>query len=190
MGAQRPQFGSHRFVKRLTEAGLSEEVAEVLADEHAELSVSGGVATKTDLDAIRAEMATRPELAAVRAEMATKEELAAVRAEMATKSDLELVRAEMATKSELAAIRAELAAVRAEMATKEELAAVRADLVAVRAEMATKSDLRQEIDASEARIEQRLRNEILEARVSITKWMITTMMVFSGVVIAAMTALR
>ena len=188
MGAQRPQFGSHRFVKRLTEAGLSEEVAEVLADEHAELSVSGGVATKTDLDAIRAEMATRPELAAVRAEMAT--ELAAVRAEMATKSDLELVRAEMATKSELAAIRAELAAVRAEMATKEELAAVRADLVAVRAEMATKSDLRQEIAASEARIEQRLRNEILEARVSITKWMITTMMVFSGVVIAAMTALR
>ena len=183
MGAQRPQFGSHRFVKRLTEAGLSEEVAEVLADEHAELSVSGGVATKTDLDAIRAEMATRPELAAVRAEMATKEELAAVRAEMATKSDLELVRAEMATKSELAAIRAELAAIRAEMATKEEL-------VAVRAEMATKSDLRQEIAASEARIEQRLRNEILEARVSITKWMITTMMVFSGVVIAAMTALR
>ena len=147
MGAPRPQlpqFDSHRFVKRLTEAGLSEEAAEVLADEHAGLRVSGGVATKTVLDAIRAEMATKSELVAVRAEMATKEELAAVRAE----------------------------------------------IVAVRAEMVTKGDLRQEIAASEARIEQRLRNEILEARVSLTKWMITTMMVFSGVVIAAMTALR
>ena len=68
--------------------------------------------------------------------------------------------------------------------------ATKSDLELVRAEMATKSDLRQEIAASEARIEQRLRNEILEARVSLTKWMITTMMVFSGVVIAAMTALR
>lgn len=137
MGAQWPQFGSHRFVKRLTEAGLSEEVAEVLADEYAELSVSGGVATKTDLDAIRADMATKSELAAVRAEMATK-----------------------------------------------------SDLAAVRAEMVTRDDLRKEIAASEGRIEQRLRNEILEARVSLTKWMITTMMVFSGVVIAAMTAIR
>ena len=52
--------------------------------------------------------------------------------------------------------------------------------------MATKEELHREIAASE----QRLRNAILEVKVSLIKWMFTSMMVFSGIVIAAMTALR
>ena len=210
MNAQRPQFDSHRFVKRLTTAGLSEEVAEILADEHTRLIIPDDVATKADvetvsanLDFTRAEMATKADLVAVsanldftRAEMATKADVETVsanldfaRAEMATKVDLEAVRAEMATKADVEAVRAEMAtkadveAIRAEMATK-------ADVEAIRAEMATKADLHREIAASEARMEQRLQNAILEAKISLIKWMIATMAVFSGIVIGAMTAFQ
>ena len=42
----------------------------------------------------------------------------------------------------------------------------------------------------EARMEQRLQNAILEAKISLIKWMIATMMVFSGIVIGAVTALQ
>ena len=197
MNAQRPQFDSYRFVKRLTTAGLSEEVAEILADEHTRLIIPDDLATKADvetvsanLDFARAEMATKADVETVsanldfaRAEMATKADVETVsanldfaRAEMATKTDLETVRAEMATK-------ADVEAVRAEMATK-------ADVEAVRTEMATKADLHREIAASEARMEQRLQNAILEAKISLIKWMIATMAVFSGIVIGAMTAFQ
>ena len=170
MNAQRPQFDSHRFVKRLTTAGLSEEVAEILADEHTRLIIPDDVATKADVETVSAN------LDFARAEMATKADLETVRAEMATKADVEAVRAEMATK-------ADVEAVRAEMATK-------ADVEAIRAEMATKADLHREIAASEARMEQRLQNAILEAKISLIKWMIATMAVFSGIVIGAMTAFQ
>ena len=144
MNAQRPQFDSHRFVKRLTNAGLSEEVAEILADEHTRPIVPEDVATKADVEAVRTEMATK----------------------------------------------ADVTAVRTEMATKAEVAAVDAKVESVKAEMATKADLHREIAASEARMEQRLQNAILEAKVSLIKWNIATMVVFSGIVIGAMTALQ
>ena len=144
MNAQRPQFDSHRFVKRLTNAGLSEEVAEILADEHTRLIVPEDVATKADVGAVRADMAT--------------------------KADVE--------------------AVRADMATKADVAAVDAKVESVKADMATKADLHREIAASEARMEQRLQNAILEAKVSLIKWNVATMVVFSGIVVGAMTALQ
>ena len=131
MNAQRPQFDSHRFVKRLTTAGLSEEVAEILADEHTRLIIPDDVATKADVQAVSA--------------------------------NLDFARAEMATK---------------------------ADLETIKAEMATKADLHSEITASEARMEQRLQNAILDAKISLIKWMIATMAVFSGIVIGAMTAFQ
>ena len=53
MDAHRTQFDSHRFVKRLTKAGLSEEAAEILADEHTKLIAPDDVATKTDVRAIQ-----------------------------------------------------------------------------------------------------------------------------------------
>ena len=52
------------------------------------------------------------------------------------------------------------------------------------------SCLHREIAASEARMEQRLQNAILEAKISLIKWMIATMAVFSGIVIGAMTAFQ
>ena len=155
METQSTQFDSHRFVKRLTKAGLSEEVAEILADEHTRLIVPEDVATRADVGAVEARVGA--------------------------------VRAEMATKTEVAEVDAKIDRVRAEMATQAE---VDAKFDQIRAEMATKEDLRREIAACEARMEQRLRNAILEAKVSLIKWMITTMMVFSGIVIGAVTALQ
>ena len=156
MSAQRPQFDSHRFVKRLTMAGLAEEVAEILADEHTKLIVPEDVATKDDVGAVSA--------------------------------DLGAVKAEMATKADLRTVSADLAAVSAKVDR------VSNDLDGVKAVMATKEDLRREIAASEARMEQRMQSAILEAKVSLIKWMIATnlatMAVFSGIVIGTMSALQ
>ena len=58
-------------------------------------------------------------------------------------------------------------------------------------DVATKTDLHREITASETRMELRLQNAILEAKVSrLFKWMIAATAVFSGVVGGAMTALQ
>ena len=149
MGAQRPQFDSHRFVKRLTLAGLSEEVAEILADEHTNLIVPQDVATKGDVAAVETRVA--------------------------------------AVETRVAAVETDVAAVRTRVAAVDlKVDALATDLDSVKSRMATKEELHREIAASE----QRLRNAILETKVSLIKWMITSMMVFSGIVIAAMTALR
>ena len=152
MDMQRPQFDSHRFVKRLMTAGLSEEVAEILADEHTRLIVPEDVATKTDVGVVQADVG-------------------AVKAEMATRADVDKVDAKVD-------------------GVKADVAKVDAKVDRVKAEMATKADLHREIAACEARMEQRLQNAILEAKVSLIKWMIATMAVFSGIVIGAMTALQ
>ena len=160
MDVQRTQFDSHRFVKRLTKAGLSEEVAEILADEHTRLVVPEDVATKADVGAVKADVG-------------------------AVKADVEAV------KADVEALDAKVERVRAEMATvKADVAALDAKVERVRAEMATKTDIHREIAASEARIEQRLQNAILEAKVSLIKWMVATMMVLSGILVGAMTALQ
>ena len=163
MDAQRPQFDSHRFVKRLTLAGLSEEVAEILADEHTNLIVPQDVATQGDVAAVKTDVA------------AVKTDVAAVKTDVA------------AVKANVAAVKANVAAVETRVAAVDsKVDALATDLDTVKSRMATKEELHREIAASE----QRLRNAILEAKVSLIKWMITSMMVFSGIVIAAMTALR
>ena len=103
MSAQPSQFDSHRFVKRLTNAGLSEEVAEILAEEHASLIPPADVATKSDVTRVEGEVAgVKGEVAGV------KGEVAEVRAEVAE------VRAEVAeVRAEVAEVRAEVAATRA-----------------------------------------------------------------------------
>ena len=85
MSAQPSQFDSHRFVKRLTNAGVSEEVAEILAEEHASLIPPADVATKSDVAEVRGEVTgVRGEVAEVRAEVAeVRAEVAATRAEFA-----------------------------------------------------------------------------------------------------------
>lgn len=57
MSAQPSQFDSHRFVKRLTDAGVSEEVAEILADEHPSRVIPADVATRSDIAATNADIA-------------------------------------------------------------------------------------------------------------------------------------
>ena len=148
MDTHRAQFDSHRFVKRLTKAGLPEEVAEVLADEHTNLIVPADVATKGDVAAVRTEMATKDQFETVQGRLDTVE------------GRLETVEGKLAT--------------------------VQGDLATVRSEMATKEELHREIAACE----HRLLNAMLQTKISLIKWMITTMMVFSGIVIGAMTALQ
>lgn len=53
-------FDTHKFVKRMTETGMSEATAEALADEQLRL-IQGELATKRDLEEFRA--ATKRDLA-------------------------------------------------------------------------------------------------------------------------------
>ena len=171
-------------------AGLAEEVAEILADEHTMLIVPEDVATKADVAGVGANVVTVSNgLGTVKAEMATKTDLAAVSAKVdRVSNDLDTVKAEMATKTDLAAVNAKVDRVSNDLDT------VSNGLDGVKAVMATKEDLRREIAASEARMEQRMQSAILEAKVSLIKWMIATnlatMAVFSGIVIGAMSALQ
>ncbi len=59
-------FDTHRFVKRLTDCGFTEQQAETLADEHVTL-LNGNLATKADIEALRQE--TKAEIAKVETRM-------------------------------------------------------------------------------------------------------------------------
>ena len=48
-------FDTHRFVKRLTDCGFTEQQAETLADEHVAL-LNSNLATKADLAAVKADL--------------------------------------------------------------------------------------------------------------------------------------
>ena len=134
-----------------------------MADEHTNLIVPQDVATQGDVAAVKTDVA------------AVKANVAAVKANVA------------AVKANVAAVETRVAAVETHVAAVDsKVDALATDLDTVKSRMATKEELHREIAASE----QRLRNAILEAKVSLIKWMITSMMVFSGIVIAAMTALR
>ena len=49
-------FDTHRFVKRLTDCGFTEQQAETLADEHVAL-LNANLATKTDIAEIKTDIA-------------------------------------------------------------------------------------------------------------------------------------
>lgn len=77
-------FDTHKFVKRMTETGMSEATAEALTDEQLRL-IQGELATKTDLAALQA--ATKADIEALR--LATQADIAGVRLEIEkTKADL------------------------------------------------------------------------------------------------------
>ena len=81
-------FDTHRFVKRLTEAGLAEPVAEALVEEQVRL-LNGHLVTSTDLAAT--ELALKADIERVKAEL--EAEIEQVKAEL--KADIERVRAEL-----------------------------------------------------------------------------------------------
>ena len=77
-------FDTHRYVKRLTAAGMPETQAEIIADEQRAL-IDDQLATKQDIKALEA--ATKQDIAATRQdikalEAATRREIAATRREI------------------------------------------------------------------------------------------------------------
>ena len=95
------------------------------------------LATKKELEDIRSVMATKDDLRRLEETMATKKDLRVLEGRMATKDELEGIRSVMATKKDLEklATKDELERIRRAMATKEELEKIRSI-------MATKDDLR------------------------------------------------
>ena len=91
-------FDTHRFITRLTAAGLAEPIAEALADEHAQL-LARNLATKTDIEQLRA--ATQQALAALRSE--TQAGLATVHKEIAD-TKVEIIKWNVGTLLALAAL--------------------------------------------------------------------------------------
>ena len=59
-------FDAHRYVKRLTDCGFTEQQAETLADEQIAL-LNGNLATKADIEALRQE--TRATIESVKSDL-------------------------------------------------------------------------------------------------------------------------
>ena len=146
MRTEQAHFDTHRFVKRLTSAGMPEEVAEILAEEHSNPALPVDASTRSDIAA-----------AEERIRAATREDIAAAE---------ERIRA--ATREDIAA-----AEVRIRAATREDIAAaelrLRAELAATVAEF---------------------KGCLADYKTSTLRWMLGTMVAFSGIVIAAMAGLR
>lgn len=123
-------FDSHRFVKRLTEAGMEEGLAEVLAEEHMGPWIRN-VATRTDVANIR-------------------EDLESTR--MVFQKDLEDLRRDADTRTEIAMIRKILEDLRRDVATKADVAMIRKDLENFRSAAATKADLANAVAGAERRL--------------------------------------
>ena len=147
-------FDSHRFVKRLTAAGMEEGLAEVLAEEHMGPWIRN-VATRADVANIREDLdttrvAVRKDLDNLRKDAATKADVASLR------KDLDNLRKDAATKADVASLRKDFDNLRKDAATKADVASLRKDLenaeANIRRDMATKADLANAIAAAERRL--------------------------------------
>ena len=150
-------FDSHRFVKRLTEAGMERGLAEVLAEEHMGPWIRN-VATKTDVESFRREAATKADMELLRRDLAGTE--ANIRRDLATKADVELVRKDLAN-------------FRSDAVSKEDLADFRADVV-------SKKDLEHAVKVARLELEKRL----AELRGDLIKWMFGALMAQGALVVA------
>ena len=176
MSAQLPQFDSHRFVKRLTSAGLSEEVAEILAEEHVSPIVPADVATKADI-------------------AASEERNRAARREDIAEAE---VRNRAAARKDLAEAEERIrAAARKDLAEAEERirTAARKDLV--EAEERIRVARREDIAAAEKRMQAEialavasLKDFIIDRQTSTLKWMFGMMLAFTGLILTAMANFR
>jgi multidrug resistance efflux pump len=102
-------FDTHRFVKRLTDCGFTEQQAETLADEHVAL-LNANLATKTDIAEIKADIAEiKADIARIEAGMEaqrleTRAGMEAQRQE--TRAGMEAQRQE--TRADIEAVKSEL----------------------------------------------------------------------------------
>ncbi len=125
-------FDTHRFVKRLTESGFTEQQAETLAEEQVAL-LNTNLATKVDIETLRQE--TRADIAEVNAgvealRQETRANIAEVNAgvealRQETRADIETLRQE--TRAKIAEVNAGMEALRQE--TRAAIEAVKADLL-------------------------------------------------------------
>jgi len=111
-------FDTHRYVKRLTGSGFTEQQAETLAEEQIAF-LNANLATKADIESLR--QGTKADIESLRQE--TRVEISSVKAgieslRQETKSDIESLRQE--TKAGIESLRQE---------TKAEISSVKADLV-------------------------------------------------------------
>lgn len=144
-------FDTHRFVKRMTEAGMPDAQAEALADEQVALASSEHSA-KEDMANLAAKFETLASKESV-AELAAKvAELAARIETLATKAEV----AELATRIETLATKAEVA----ELATRIETLASKENV----AELATKAEVAE------------LRKEVavIKAKLSLLIWLVSS----------------
>ena len=148
-------FDTHRFVKRLTGSGFTEQQAETLADEHVAL-LSANLATKADVARIE------ERIARIEAGMD------ALRQE--TKADIEALRQE--TKADIARVEAGMDALRQE--TKAEIEALRQE---TKAGLET---LRQETKAEIARVAA----SVETVKVDLLKWMFGALIAQGGLIVA------
>ena len=91
-------FDTHRFVKRLTENGFTEQQAEVLADEQVSL-LNANLATQADIAVIQRDIA------------AIHQDIDALRQE--TKADIEILRQE--TKASIAEVQRDIADIKSDL---------------------------------------------------------------------------
>ena len=125
-------FDTHRFVKRLTDAGMEERQAEVLADEQVAL-LNTNLATKTELGAVEArlqekiatvEANLREKIATVEANL--QEKIATVEANLQEK----IATVEADLKREIATLGRDVGGVKVAVANvKVDIANVKADLL-------------------------------------------------------------
>ena len=106
-------FDTHRFVKRLTESGFTEQQAETLAEEHVAL-LNSNLATKADIAAVTADieslrLATKADIEALRKEL--KADIEALR--QGTKADIEALR--QGTKADIAGIKVDIETVKSDL---------------------------------------------------------------------------
>ena len=151
-------FDTHRFVKRLTGSGFTEQQAETLADEHVAL-LSANLATKADVARIEERIA-RIEAGMEALRQETKADIARVEAGM------DALRQE--TKADIARVEAGMEALRQE--TKADIARVEAGL----------ETLRQETKAEIARVAA----SVETVKVDLLKWMFGALIAQGGLIVA------
>ena len=95
-------FDTHRFVKRMTDAGLATPVAEALADEYTQL-LERNLSTKTDIAQL--EQTTRQDIAQL--QQTTQESIA--------KLQQEIARLEQTTRQDITRLEAKIAETKVEL---------------------------------------------------------------------------